>query len=323
MGVGYEEPLSKFFAGNWRSFDRSQGRASLALQIPKKPISCKPTVNKNWDPMKIWFTKMSGAGNDFVIVDNRSKKIRNGPRAARILCDRRWGVGADGLLLLEKSRKADYRMLYFNADGSYGGMCGNGGRCIARYAAVNGIAPLRHRFEALDHIYAASVRGSEVSLTMKDPRGFKLRRRIRLRGKTIVISHVDTGSPHVVVPCDALGRRKSLKTIDVVALGREIRFHSVFSPAGTNVNFIERAKGNSIRIRTYERGVEAETLACGTGSIASAIVASRLWKLKAPIVVIPESGRKLCVEFDDDGTKISKVCLAGPAVMSFYGVFSI
>ena len=127
----------------------------------------------------------------------------------------------------------------------------------------------------------------------------------------------------MVVPCDALGRRKSLKTIDVVALGREIRFHSVFSPAGTNVNFIERAKGNSIRIRTYERGVEAETLACGTGSIASAIVASRVWKVKSPIVVVPESGKQLRVEFEDDGTKISNVRLVGPAVISFYGVFSI
>jgi diaminopimelate epimerase len=214
-------------------------------------------------------------------------------------------------------------MMYFNADGSYGGMCGNGGRCIARYAVLNGIVPRKHRFEALNHIYAASVRGSEVDLTMKDPRGFKLKRNIRLQGEKVSVSFVDTGSPHVVVPCGVLGRHRSLKTIDVVALGSEIRHHTAFKPAGANANFVERMKGNSIRIRTYERGVEAETLACGTGSIASAIVASRLWKLKSPIYVVPESRKKLRVEFDDDGTKISNVRLVGPALVSFYGVFEL
>lgn len=273
--------------------------------------------------MKISFTKMSGAGNDFVVIDNRSRRIKNGPKTARILCDRRWGVGADGLLLLEKSRKADYRMMYFNADGSFGGMCGNGGRCIACYAVLNGIAPWRHQFEALDHLYVVSVRGSEVELTMKDPRGLSMNRKIHLHGKTVNVSYVDTGSPHVVVPCSALGGRTSLKTIDVVALGGEIRYHVAFKPAGTNANFVERVKGNSIRVRTYERGVEAETMACGTGSIASAIVASRLWKLKSPISVIPESGKRLKIEFDDQGSRISNVHLIGPAVVSFIGVFDL
>ena len=273
--------------------------------------------------MKIWFTKMSGAGNDFVVIDNRSRQIRNGPRAARILCDRRWGIGADGLLLLEKSRKADYRMMYFNADGSYGGMCGNGGRCIARYAVLNGIAPGNHRFEALKHIYAARVEGSEVKLTMKDPVGLDLKRKIRLHGKRVKVSFVNTGSPHAVVFCDDLGRGKTLKAIDVVDLGSEIRHHSAFRPSGTNANFVERARGNSFRIRTYERGVENETMACGTGSIACAIVASRLWKLKPPIFVVAESGKKLKVDFDDDGTRISNVRLSGPTVICFYGLYEL
>jgi len=260
---------------------------------------------------------MSGAGNDFVVIDNRSKQIRNGPRAARILCDRRWGVGADGLLLLEKSRKADYRMTYFNADGSYGGMCGNGGRCIARYAVLNGIAPRKHRFEALKYIYVASVRGTEIELSMKDPCELQLHKRIRVGGKTVSVSFVDTGSAHVVVSCSALGRQETLKSVDVVGLGRKIRYHAAFKPSGTNANFVERMKGNSIGVRTYERGVEAETMACGTGSIACAIVASRLWKLNPPIVVVPESGKKLRIDFDDDGTKISNVHLIGPAAISF------
>jgi diaminopimelate epimerase len=266
---------------------------------------------------------MSGAGNDFVVIENRSRQIRNGPRAARILCDRRWGVGSDGLLLLEKSPKANYRMMYFNADGSYGGMCGNGGRCIARYAVLNRIAPRNHRFEALKHVYAASVKGSEVELTMKNPQDLDLEREIRLKGKKTMVSFVNTGSPHVIVPCSALGGQGKLKSIDVVGLGSEIRYHAMFKPSGVNANFVERMKGNSIHIRTYERGVEAETMACGTGSIASAIVASRLWKLKPPIVVVAESGRKLRVDFSDDGTQISNVHLSGPAVISFRGVFEL
>ena len=269
--------------------------------------------------MKIRFTKMSGAGNDFVVIDNRSRQIRNGRKAARILCDRRWGIGADGLLLLEKSQKADYRMRYFNADGSYGGMCGNGGRCIARYAVFYRIAPRNHRFEALRQIYEAAVTASEVALAMKDPRSLILNKKIRLDGKSSSVSFVDTGSPHVVVPCSSLGRGKLLKFIDVVGVGREIRFHGEFKPSGANANFIERMKGNSIRIRTYERGVEAETMACGTGSIASAIVASRLWKLNSPVNVIPESGKRLRVEFEDKGASISKVRLIGPAVITFKG----
>ena len=266
---------------------------------------------------------MSGAGNDFVVIDNRSRQVRNGSRAARILCDRRWGIGADGLLLLEKSRRAEYRMMYFNADGSYGGMCGNGGRCMARFAVMNGLAPRKHRFEALQHIYLASVKNSEVELSMIDPVGLRLEKKIRLQGKSVSVSHVDTGSPHVVVVCSALGARKRLKSVDVVTLGREIRDHAAFKPGGTNVNFIERMRGNLIAIRTYERGVEAETMACGTGSIAAAIVASRLWELRSPIDVIPESKKTLRVEFVDNGTNITNVRLIGPAVVSFYGIFAL
>jgi diaminopimelate epimerase len=269
--------------------------------------------------MRAHFTKMSGAGNDFVVIDNRMSKIRNGRKVARIVCDRRWGIGADGLLLLEKSRKADYRMMYYNADGSYGGMCGNGGRCIALFAVLSGIAPKKHRFEALDHVYHASVLGSNVELTMKDPRGLILDRKINLGGRAVEVSQVDTGSPHVVVRCKSLGRDMSLEEVAVADLGLEIRRHSAFSPSGTNANFIERGRANSIVIRTYERGVEAETLACGTGSIASAIVASRIWGLKSPITVIPQSKKPLKVLFDDDGVLITNVRLLGPASVTFLG----
>lgn len=274
--------------------------------------------------MRIRFTKMTGAGNDFVVIDNRSRTIKKGSKTARFLCDRRWGIGADGLLLLEESRKASYRMRYYNADGSYGGMCGNGGRCIAWFAVHNGIAPKNHSFEALDHSYAAEVRESDVVLSMKDPRNLKLGVEIDVKSARLVVSSIDTGSPHVVIPIESLSRPvQSLDEVDVPGLGREIRYHDEFAPAGTNVNFVERKGHNSIRIRTYERGVEEETLACGTGSIASAIVASKIWNLQSPITVVPRSKKSLRVEFDEADGKISDVRLVGPAAVVYGGVIEV
>jgi diaminopimelate epimerase len=150
-----------------------------------------------------------------------------------------------------------------------------------------------------------------------------MRKRIRLQEREVNVSFVDTGSPHVVVPCSLLGNVKALKKLDVNVLGREIRNHAAFRPAGTNANFIERAGRNSIRVRTYERGVEAETMACGTGSIASAIIASRLWNLKPPITVIAASGRKLQVEFAGRGSKPANIRLIGPAIITFNGLFEL
>jgi len=269
--------------------------------------------------MRTNFTKMTGAGNDFVVIDNRSKRIKTASKVAKLLCDRRWGIGADGLLLLEKSRRASYRMLYYNADGSYGGMCGNGGRCIAWFAFINKIAGKAHEFEALDHIYAAKIGKNEVVLTMKDPRNVRIGDEIAFESGKLVVNSIDTGSPHVVVPVDNLAEGVKLADVDVLAIGRKLRFDPQFSPSGTNVNFIERAGHNSVKIRTYERGVEDETLACGTGSIASAIVAARLWNLRSPIGIVPKSNMPLRVEFKDEAGVISQVRLAGPASVVYTG----
>ncbi len=270
--------------------------------------------------MKIAFTKMTGAGNDFVVVDNRTKRIKNASKAAKILCDRRWGIGGDGLLLIEKSRSASYRMMYYNADGSYGGMCGNGGRCIAWYAVLHRLAPKKHSFEALGHIYSAEVRKAEVVLTMKDPQDLRLQRELVLDSQTILISSVNTGSPHVVISIsDLKDERISLQELDVAKLGRLIRYHGDFGTSGTNVNFIEKNKDNLLKIRTYERGVEDETLACGTGSVASALVASRIWNMRSPITLIPKSGHALRVEFDETGDRLWNIRLAGPAKIVFSG----
>ena len=263
---------------------------------------------------------MSGAGNDFVVIDNRKGVVHDGVAMAKKLCDRRWGIGADGLLLLQSSNSADYRMMYYNADGSYGGMCGNGGRCMARFAVENGIAGTTHVFEALGYLYKSAVGTEDVELAMKDPSDIKMNIVLRL-GSLVVRGHfIDTGSPHFVIPVSQLLRKyKTLSEIPVEQLGSRIRRHPVFKPNGTNVNFIEKKWGNAIRMRTYERGVEAETLACGTGSIASAIVASKLWRISPPVKIEPSSGVPLEVGFEKAGSSISGVTLKGQAVATFRG----
>ncbi len=274
--------------------------------------------------MQIEFTKMTGAGNDFVVIDNRAGLVKNGPELSRIVCDRHFGIGGDGLLLLEKSTRADFRMMYYNADGSYGGMCGNGGRCIARYAYENGITGPQLSFEALEFVYKSAVEGNAVELSMKDPS--KLRTGIMLPTSTgtVECNFVDTGSPHVVIMLseDAPGR-PGLNSIDVVRIGKEIREHREFEPDGTNVNFVKPEGPNRLKIRTYERGVEAETLACGTGSIAAAVIAAELGVATEPIEVQVRSGSVLKVGFVRTEKGYEKVTLSGPAEFVFKGVFDL
>ncbi|MBI3579307.1 MAG: diaminopimelate epimerase, partial [Ignavibacteriales bacterium] len=263
-----------------------------------------------------------GAGNDFVVMDNRSGIIVDGPALAKKICDRRWGVGADGLLLVEKSDKAAYRMMYYNADGSYGGMCGNGGRCIAYFTVTMGIAPKDHSFDALDYVYKAQVTDASVTLRMKDPKNLKMNFVLPIDGKKLRAHFVDTGAPHVVIPVQNISKRKLvLEGLDVHDLGAKIRYHKKFSPDGTNANFIELTASNQLKMRTYERGVEFETLACGTGSVASAIVGSLLYGLEPPVRIIARSGSTLTVNFKKKGKQFSDVSLSGPAVVTFVGEF--
>jgi diaminopimelate epimerase len=262
---------------------------------------------------------MSGAGNDFILIDNRSEIIKERQVFARKVCDRHWSIGADGLLLLETSDKASYRMMYYNADGSYGGMCGNGGRCIAMFAYVKNIAECSHTFEALDHIYSASVDTENVSLHMKNPLSLKLNQHIIIEKKKISYHTLDTGAPHIVIEVKELNKKINFEKFDVQKWGKILRWHKKFAPAGTNVNFIKGAEGNIVQLRTFERGVEAETLACGTGSIASAIIAYKKWKLDTPITVIPTSNVPLTIDFDEVDHTIQNVRLIGPATITFTG----
>jgi diaminopimelate epimerase len=266
---------------------------------------------------------MSGAGNDFVIIDNRSEVIKDRPAFARKICDRHWSIGADGLLLLESSDKASYRMMYYNADGSYGGMCGNGGRCIAMFAYLKNIANASHTFEALDHIYSASVDSENVSLHMKNPISLKMNQHILLEKKKICYHSIDTGAPHIVIDIKEVSKKINFDEFDVQRWGKIFRWHKKFTPAGTNVNFIRILEDDIVQLRTFERGVEAETLACGTGSIASAIIAYKKWKLNKPITVIPTSNVPLAVDFDEGENTIQNVRLIGPATITFTGILDV
>ncbi|MGH2568977.1 MAG: diaminopimelate epimerase [Bacteroidota bacterium] len=270
--------------------------------------------------MKIHFTKMSGAGNDFVVIDNRSGLIKKGSSIAQQLCDRRSGIGADGLILLEQSKRADYKMVYYNADGSSGGMCGNGGRCIAFFSLEKRIAPNKHFFEALDFVYYAEVKKSHVTLRMKDPADLTTNIVLPIWGKKTKMHYLDTGSPHSVVFVKSTLRKRSvLEKIPVEQIGKQIRNHIFFQPKGTNVNFVEILNSKRIKMRTFERGVETETPACGTGAIASAIAACLVSGLKAPITVETKSNMELEVNFTKIKNSVRKVTLMGPVRILFKG----
>ena len=266
----------------------------------------------------IAFTKASGAGNDFVIIDNMNGACPADKSALAVsLCSRYFGIGADGLLVIEPSNRADFRMLYYNSDGSFGGMCGNGGRCAARYAVLKGIASPSLKFEALGYIYRADVQGSAVRLSMKDPSDLHRNVPVDFDTEHFLGNRINTGAPHVVIFDEQLDER------DVVLTGRAIRRHHQFLPDGTNVNFVKLLGGDRIAVRTYERGVEAETLACGTGSIAGAVISSLQFGLRSPVHVRTRGGEDLHVEFTITGETARDIILVGSAHMLFSGIIRV
>lgn len=270
----------------------------------------------------IHFSKMTGAGNDFVVVDNRELVIQDPERFAKTVCDRRYGIGGDGVLLVERSTKADFTMKYYNADGSCGGMCGNGGRCIAQFAKSIGIVEENKlAFEALGHVYSGTIDHDIVSLRMKDPSATSLGEKIDVDGMIITVNFVDTGSPHCVIleQENPSLLRPDFSTAEIFHLGRKLRYHQRYAPDGANINFVQLIDTTSIKIRTYERGVEDETLACGTGSIASAVVAAMLKKCASPVKVHTRSNEILTISFLTREKEISEVTLKGTAQLVFQG----
>lgn len=242
------------------------------------------------------FTKMTGAGNDFIVIDNRDGKVPQDGRRELFArwCRRRLDIGADGVLLVEPAEgMGDFRMRYYNADGGEAESCGNGARCISRFAYLIGAAGESMAFETQAGLYRAEISGEDVILTMSDPHS--LRRGIALGlgelegGKT---DFVNTGVPHTV------NFFKDVTAVDVQGLGARIRYHEAFKPAGTNANFAQVLKDGTIAVRTYERGVEGETLACGTGSIAVGLIANLRGLTGSPVSIRTSGGPILKIHFD-------------------------
>ena len=264
------------------------------------------------------FTKMNGAGNDFVMIDNRAGELRLSREEIARICDRHRGVGADGLIAVEASQNgADFRMRYYNGDGGEAEMCGNGARCFAKFAGRLAHSAEPVRFETMAGVVTAQLLGENVQLQMSAPRDLTLRTTLTAAARELVVHFANTGVPHAIVICD------DVENVDVATLGAALRNHARFEPQGTNANFIQVLAPQRLAIRTYERGVEGETLACGTGACAAALVHHALTGAPAPISVQVRGGDTLEVNFErvDDG--FTNVTLTGPADFVFEGQVSL
>lgn len=269
--------------------------------------------------MRIAFTKMSGAGNDFILVDNRDARVLLTPMQAARLCHRQFGVGADGLLLLKPAGHgaAPWTWDFYNSDGSTADMCGNGARCFARFTrrVVGGEGPLSFLTGA--GVITATFEGERVTVNLTAPHGLRLQETLATAAGPVAVHALNTGVPHAVVFVpDADAAR-------VQERGRELRFHPHFGPAGTNVNFVQVLGPGAIRVRTYERGVEGETLACGTGVTAAALVSARLHGWPGPVDVQVQGGDRLQVAFREAGVAFTDVRLTGPATFVFEGTVEV
>jgi diaminopimelate epimerase len=271
---------------------------------------------------KINFLKMSGSGNDFVLIDNRRGTFPK-PLSfwAKRLCHRQEGVGADGLLLLEKSRTADFRMVYLNADGSRASMCGNGARCMAWFAHDIGAAGLTSRFDTDAGLVQASVKDHIAEIAMGEAHDYRPNLVVKAGDQVYPVFFLNTGVPHAVVFVPRVDN------VDIETAGRALRYHRTFGPAGTNVNFVQRIDSRTLKVRTYERGVEGETLACGTGVIASAIAAGLQGWVHGPVKCQTAGGDTLDVRYElrprDAKTPAINISLRGPVRVTFRGETTI
>ena len=266
-------------------------------------------------PDPIRFKKMHGSGNDFILVDNRSMAVplEKGSEAARKLCRLKFGIGADGLILIAESKNADFKWYFFNADGSEAEMCGNGGRCVARFALEAGICGTPLTFETMAGIIHAEVNGKKVKLELPAPEIVETSKTIAVREQNITGTYLNTGVPHFVRFVT------DVQAVPVYEMGRLIRHHEAFHPQGTNCNFVEVRDKNAVVVRTYERGVEDETLACGTGAVASAIACALHHRCIPPVTVETWGGEQLKIYFDLTGDGVKDVFLEGEAIIVYSG----
>ena len=270
--------------------------------------------------MQLHFHKMNGAGNDFLVIDNRKLDTPLSREQIAQLCDRQRGVGADGLLAVEPAEQgADYKFRYYNADGGEAEMCGNGARCFGKYtAALSNEEPSLVTFETIAGTLNAQMIADDVKIAMSDPFDLALNLDISVEGLDADIHCVNTGVPHVIVFVE------DLANIDVVKYGSALRYHEHFAPAGTNVNFVSILSPQHIAIRTYERGVEGETLACGTGMAAATLIHNLLTEAPSPINVDVEGKETLEIGFKKgEGHAFNNVTLTGPADFVFEGDITI
>lgn len=258
----------------------------------------------------IAFEKMSGTGNDFVIIDNRTARIPRDEQQdlARKICRRMFSVGADGLIFIEESTVADFGWNFYNADGSVAEMCGNGSRCAARFAYRHNIAGKKMKLETLAGIVEAEICEEEdiVRVKMTRPFDFRLDISLQIGDEERPVAYVNTGVPHAVIFVQE-------DDVPVKTWGRMVRFHEVFEPKGANANFVKLLPDGKLKVRTYERGIEGETMACGTGAVASALFASILKGVDSPVEVVTSGGDVLTILFDlHDGPVAENIFLQGP-----------
>jgi diaminopimelate epimerase len=265
--------------------------------------------------MILEFTKMNGAGNDFILADNRAGNLHLTPEQVTRLCHRQRGIGADGLMLLVPcaSGQADWAWEFWNSDGSRAEMCGNGARCFARYIQRLTGATGSITFETVAGVITANFQGERVTVNLTPPHGLRLNEQVPLATGPTAIHSLNTGVPHAVIFVPDADQAM------VNQIGSEVRYHAHFKPKGTNVNFAQVLGPNHIRVRTYERGVEGETLACGTGVSAAAMIASRVQGFISPVKVLVQGGDTLVVSFQSSGDGFADVRLNGPADFSFTG----
>lgn len=275
--------------------------------------------------MRISFTKMNGAGNDFIMIDNRGRSVRPGAEWVRALCDRRRGIGADGVILIEPGDGVDFRMAYYNSDGGEAEMCGNGARCASLFAGGLGLGQhqgerVRLSFVARPGPMEAVVHAGRAAVSMTDAKGFEKAVTLSFPGGSEIVHLINTGVPHAVCVVDDWER---LTGRDIAIRGRAIRYHEKFVPAGVNADFVWVDENGKVAIRTYERGVEAETLACGTGSIAGAVVLSHLGLAESPVDLLTLGREVLTVSFRQTPGGATDVVLEGPAVVNFEGTVDV
>jgi diaminopimelate epimerase len=265
--------------------------------------------------MTLCFSKYAGCGNDFILVDNRTLFFPTENRQIiRRLCERSFGVGADGLILIEQSTSADFKMRIFNCDGSEAEMCGNGIRCLFKFILELGYPSQAYTIEVMGKQLHLAPDQENVSVEMAQPSNMAWHIDLAVDGKILQVHHLDTGVPHAVYFL------ADIEKIDVNGIGAKIRYHPTFLPKGANANFAKCKTNGTLQVRTYERGVEHETLACGTGATATALAAAKIYGWESPIVVETRSGENLKIgfQFDNQGMP-TQVTMSGPASFVFRG----